>query len=94
MTSVGQRIHQTIFFSLLPLAINDTDETGYSLHSKDGPNLRDLYVVLGFQNLKKLIFSMKLSINLKSRIHEIKHMPSLKNMEPFLERMPENSVKV
>jgi len=36
---------------------------------------------------------MKLSINLKSRIHEIKHMPSLKNMEPFLERMPKNSVK-
>ena len=59
------------------LAINDTDETGYSLHSKDGPEMSTLISnqgppnpskpvgIFAFENLQKIIFDMKISISSK-----------------------------
>ena len=59
------------------LTINDTDETGYSLHSKDGPEMSTLISnqgppnpskpvgIFAFENLQKITFDMKVSISSK-----------------------------
>jgi len=85
------------------LTINDTDETGYSLHSKDGPEMSNLISnkgppnpskpvgIFAFKNLQKITFDMKVSISRKG-FHSLKS-PSIENMKVFLEHMPKNEIK-